>query len=102
MADIDRIRPTETREIRVEAEDRESLLVEWLNETIYLIETEGLIFSCFSIEQMTDTTLQAKVVGEQLDETRHDLKTQVKAVTYHDLKVEKTDFGWFAQVIFDV
>jgi SHS2 domain-containing protein len=102
MAEVDKIRHRESRAIRIEAEDRESLLVEWLNEIIYLIETENLIFGRFEIDKATDTMLSAKVFGESPDDSRHGLKTQVKAVTYHDLKVGRDDSLWFAQVIFDV
>lgn len=102
MVDVDEVVPRVTRQIDIEAEDRESLLMEWLNETIYLIETENLIFCDFRILHMTDTRLSAQIAGEPLDETKQNLKTQVKAVTYHDLKVGKDKSTWFAQVILDV
>lgn len=102
MADVGKIAPTTSRNVYIEAEDRETLLVEWLNEALYLTETEGLIFGRFEIDQMSDTTLSATIAGEPFDEKKHDLKTQVKAVTYHNLKVEKKNGGWTAHVIFDV
>lgn len=102
MVDVDKVVPRVTRQIDIEAEDRESLLMEWLNETIYLIETENLIFCDFRILHMTDTRLSAQIAGEPLDETKQNLKTQVKAATYHDLRVGKDKSTWFAQVILDV
>jgi SHS2 domain-containing protein len=102
IAEPAKINPTETREIKLEAEDRESLLVEWLNELIYLTEADGIIFAEYQIDQMSDTTLSGRAFGEPIDIEKHDLNLHVKACTYHELKVEKTAFGWFAQVIFDV
>jgi SHS2 domain-containing protein len=96
------VNPTETREIRLEAEDRESLLVEWLNELIYLTEAQGIVFAQYEIDEMSDTTLSGRASGEPIDIKKHAPKIHVKACTYHELKVEKTAFGWFAQVIFDI
>ena len=102
MTDLERVAPRRSIEIELEAEDRESLLVEWLNEILFLIETENLLFSCFEVALSSETRLSATVAGEPLDTEKHDLKTQVKAVTLHDLIVKKTGSSWVAQVIFDV
>lgn len=102
MADIDRVAPRQSIEIKLEAEDRESLLVEWLNEILFLIETENLLFSRFEVTLSSDTKLSATIAGEPIDMEKHDPRTQVKAVTLHDLLVKKTESFWVAQVIFDV
>ena len=88
-------------DIEVTATDEESLLVEWLNELIYLFDAEGIIFKRFDIAHLNDTQLSAKVYGEKADSSRHKLKVGVKAATYHLLKVDKDD-GCKAQVIFDI
>lgn len=102
MTDPGRVEPRLSKEIGLEAEDRETLLVEWLSEIIFLIETENLLFSRFDVSFSSDTKLTAIVAGEPLDTEKHDLKTQVKAVTLHNLAVKKTGSSWVAQVIFDV
>ncbi len=102
MTDPSRVRRQDARNIEIEAEDRESLLVEWLNEIIYLTEVEGMIFADFEIGEIAGTRLSATAIGEAIDPSRHELKTEIKACTYHELKLEKENSDWVAQVIFDV
>lgn len=102
MVDVDRVAPDLSIEIELEAEDREGLLVEWLSEILYLIDAENLLFNRFDVSMSSDTRLSATAVGELLDVEKHDPKTQVKAVTLHNLIVKKTEASWVAEVIFDV
>ena len=83
------------------APDLETLLVEWLNELIYLFDAENILFKRFDITELSDTQLKAKSYGEKVDSAKHKLKTGVKAATYHMLKVDKTD-GCKVQVLFDI
>ncbi len=89
------------RDIEVSAPDEESLLVEWLNELVYLFDTEGLIFRRFDITRLEPTHLEGRGYGERVDRGRHRLKTGVKAATYHRLEVSRGD-DCRVQVIFDV
>jgi len=66
------------------------------------INGEGYLLREFNIEEISKKGLKAKVRGEKLDLSRHTLKTEIKAVTYHQLEVKKTAKGWEAQIIFDV
>ncbi len=93
---------SERRDIALEAPDRESLLVEWLNHLIYLFDTENIIFAKFDITRLSDIRLHAIAYGEKADASRHRLKTGVKAATYHMLKIEKKDDGYRAQVLLDI
>mgnify|MGYP001615750641 FL=1 len=88
--------------VRAEAGDRETLLVAWLNELLYLHEAEEFVAAEFSIKQLTDTKLEAEVWGERVDRARHALVGHVKAATYHLLQVSPTAGGWEAQVVVDV
>jgi len=101
ITDLDDIREATHRDIEVTAPDQESLLVEWLNELIYLFDTENIIFNRFDITHLDNTLLKARIYGEKVDTSRHKLKTGVKAATYHMLKVEKSN-GYQAQVLFDI
>ena len=101
ITDLDDIREALHRDIEVTAPDQESLLVEWLNELIYLFDTENIIFNKFDITHLTNTQLKARIYGEKVDSSRHELKTGVKAATYHMLKVKKNN-GYQAQVLFDI
>lgn len=104
MADLDTVVEKEEREIRVEAEDYEDLLVSWLNELLYYLDTQRLLFRRFEVTELSETrhfTLRACAYGERMDPSRHCLGIGVKAATHHMLRVEEGD-GWRVQVIFDV
>lgn len=101
IAELDGVDGTLCREIEVTADDKEALLVAWLNELLYLFDTEHVIFNGFEVMNLEERRLRANAYGEKFDPLRHVLKTQVKAATYHMLKVEKGN-GFRAQIIFDV
>jgi SHS2 domain-containing protein len=102
ITELDSITATEKRDINVTGLDREALLVNWLNELIYLFEAKEILFNRFEITTIADTALSAKAFGEKINLAKHELKTQVKAATYHMLKIEQYEDEWKAQVIFDV
>lgn len=92
----------EERVLKVEAGALDELMVSWLSELLYLHETERLVFGRFQIERIEEDQLKAVAKGEVLDPARHEIKTVIKAVTYHRLYVEEIEEGWEAQVIFDI
>jgi protein archease len=102
IADLGGVREEVCREVEVQAEDRESLLPSWLNELLYLFDTEGIIFKRFEVSELGESNLKAKGYGEPLDPERHSLKAGVKAATYYMLRVAKEDDGYSVQVIFDM
>jgi SHS2 domain-containing protein len=79
----------------------EYLLFDWLNELLFTFEYERLLFSEFRVGIDGDR-LQATARGEHLDEARHHLAHEVKAITYHGLKVVHTATNWVAEVIVDI
>ncbi len=89
---------TVTREVNVNGIDYESLLVNWLSELLYLQETRGETYAGFTVESVTPTALRAKIQGG----LSGPLNKFVKAITYHDLKIEQTPEGWQATVVVDV
>ena len=95
------IEPREARELTVEGSDRTYLLFDWLNELLYLCDTERLAFSQFELE-LNETGVKAVARGEPLDPARHRLTHEIKAITYHGLKVEETGGMWLAEVIVDI
>jgi len=88
--------------LKVSSEDRDSLLVEWLNEFIYIFDVEHLLFNRFDIESLTHNQLKAVCYGEIFDPARHKMKLGIKAATYHMLKLDKSRGGYKAQIIFDI
>lgn len=101
IADLDMVVESYSQEITVDAPDQEELLVTWLNELLYLFDAENLIFSRFDITHLGKEQLHAVVYGEKVDSDRHNLKTQVKAATYHMLKLREEN-GFRAHIILDV
>jgi len=96
------IRLRETRNITLQADHIEELLVHWLNEFIFLFDTEGLLFATFDVASIDEGHLEATVKGEPYDQERHPIKTAIKSATYHRLKIVKEDRIWRARVIFDL
>jgi SHS2 domain-containing protein len=102
MADLDDFKEDLQRELELSAEDVEVLLVEWLNELIYIFDVEHIIFKRFEIEELTGTKIKAKCFGEKIKPGQHKLKREVKAATYHMLRISKEDGSYKVQVIFDI
>jgi SHS2 domain-containing protein len=87
--------------LEIEGSDLEFLLVDWLNELLFLYESQRLLLRRFEVA-VGPEGLRATVSGEPFDESRHQLDHEVKAVTYHGLKVQQAGEGWNAEVILDI
>jgi len=101
------IDPTEvanrdSRHVECEAPDHELLLAEWLNQLIFLMATEHMLFSRFEVS-ISDHHLHATIYGEPLDRDRHQPTVEVKGATFTALSVRQQDDGnWLAQTVVDV
>jgi len=102
MVDSHGLRPLYSRQIKVEAKDREALLVAWLSELLYLYEVEGFLPVEYGIVDLNEQRLEANLRGDMLDPDRHCLKGLVKAATYHLLEVKETEGRWQVQLVLDV
>jgi SHS2 domain-containing protein len=102
VTDAETIRPQESKQICLDADNIEDLLVRWLNEFVFLFDTEDLLFSVFDIVSVDDHHIEATVKGEAYDDTRHPINTTVKGATYHQLEVVRQNDLWKAHVIFDL
>lgn len=99
---LETVQEKEERLIEVEADALDELMVGWLSELLFLFDTETLLLRRFEITHMKDRSLKATVSGELMDPTRHEIKTGIKAVTYHRLYVKQRAGIWEAQVILDI
>lgn len=102
IADMDTVAPRERVSVEVSATDREALLVRWLSELNFLHQTRHKLFSVFLVRLGSGCALRAEVRGESVDPQRHELAGELKAVTFHGLKVEQRGGRWEARVLFDV
>jgi len=78
-------------------EDLDYLLFDWLNELLYLFDTEEILLSQFTLT-LNDEGLIATGKGERLDPGRHRLAYEVNSISYDDLQLEETDDGWSAEL----
>jgi len=93
------------KRISIESRNEEWLLHDFLQELIFYKDAELLLFSGYDLR--ADRTLggyllEGTLRGEQLNAKKHELLSDVKAVSWHKFKVEKTKEGWRAVVILDV
>ena len=100
MCQIDRVEQKESREVHVKGRDEKDLLLNWLQELIAMVDTEGMFFSKFVIQEISPSELKAMVYGEDSDPAKGE--TLVKAVTYYKFSLEKTGEGYKASVSLDI
>jgi len=87
-----------SRRVEISAGDIETLLVNWLNELLYLHEAHHETYSRFQIQIVSDAQLQATLYGGPDRGTRR----FIKAVTFHGLRVKRLPEGWEATIVVDV
>jgi len=102
MFDLSKVKPKETIKIKVEGEDIQSLLVNWLNELIYLSDAKRIMFSSYEILSFGDKMLEALVAGEKIGTAKHKVKLYIKAATYNQIDIVKIKSGYSIKIIFDV
>jgi SHS2 domain-containing protein len=102
LVNLETIEKRIEKTIEAEADALDELMVNWLDELLFMYDTEGYLFSQFHFEMIEENQLKARASGEILDLERHDVRTGIKAVTYHQLSVVKKERRWEAQVIFDI
>jgi SHS2 domain-containing protein len=95
------IRPRQQKHFELSGGDVEYLLFDWLNELLFTFELERMLFCEFQVS-IDSEGLRATARGEQLDPTRHHLTHEIKAITYHGLRVVRNPGGWLAEVIVDI
>lgn len=110
MTDTETIEPRITVEIHVCGFDLENLVYRWLEELLYHHDAFNYVFGKFKVisisEKVVDNEkmlcLTAYAYGEEFDRAKHEPRTVVKAVTYHQMRVERVDDGWVMEVVFDI
>jgi len=101
LEEIGSVKPAIAISVEIAGTDREYLLFDWLRELLMRSDEDHMVFGQFVVEVRGDG-LTGTAWGEPLDSNRHQFAHEVKAITYHELKVEKTVTGWLAEVIVDI
>ncbi len=86
--------------VQQKADDLEELFINWLNELLSLSAIKEKIFCDFRFKKLDEQNLEAEVTGCDIKDYK--VNVEIKAATYHQLKLEKQKAGWLAEVIFDV
>jgi len=97
---LEKISGKSSLEVEVRGKSREELMINWLQELIGMVDTEGMFFSRFEILEIDEGHLVAKIHGEEI--TPEKGETVVKAVTYYKFKFEKTPKGYVVRVSLDI
>ncbi len=102
ITDLDKIEAKTSLSLNIEAVDREDLLVSWLRELLYFHQSEGYLLNDFVLQDLEEQSLRATAKGEVYEPNRHELLREIKAVTYHQLKITQDKEGWVARMVFDI
>ena len=99
---VDKVEPSEERELEIRAEAPDLLLHDFLSELLQVIYYGRFLVAEIEFEHIDFKTLKAKLRGEKFDPSRHEYRNEIKAVTYHMLVAEPRGDKWFGRVIFDL
>ena len=102
IVDPESAEPHESREVRAQGETREALLVNWLNECLYVHDIEAFVANRIEFLVFEATRVHARLWGEELNLGRHRVGTVVKAATFHQVQVHEIDGRWEIRVVLDV
>jgi SHS2 domain-containing protein len=103
MIDTSQIKPKVKKEIKINGNDLQSLMFNWLNGLLVFVDSESLAFSKFDVKiDEKKLRLEAICRGEKIDQKKHETRTAVKATTYHKMEIKKVKDRWQAQVILDI
>lgn len=93
ITDIDKIETKISKEIKIISEDEYGLLYDWVTELLILLDSENFIASEYdiSITEDDEYILQGKITGDLYDTSIYNYKTEVKAITYHEMNIEKNE-----------
>ena len=88
--------------IHLESDSLENLFLKWLRELLFIFATKHLVFVKFEFKRLKKNELLTTATGLPFDPGRDVQKHEVKAITYHQSRLDKTKAGWLAEVIVDV
>ena len=102
ITEIDSLTGQDSCHITIFGDDWSDLMINWLREILYLWNGKERLVKSAEITFLSETKLSAQVVFDLYDPNRHAIKTEIKAVTYHQIQVKHTPSGWISRIIFDI
>ena len=102
VLDPARIEPKREYAIEASGEDLDALLVNWLNEIVYLLDGARVAPARIAVDELNEARVVGRAFGEPRDVEKHPHRITVKAVTYHQLRIEQRAGQWRADIFLDV
>lgn len=105
ITDIEKVKPKITKKIRIESEDEYGLLYDWITELLILLDSENFIVSKYNIKiskYENTIVIDGQILGDIYDRNIYNYKTEVKAITYHQMKITNEDNIYNIQFIVDL
>jgi SHS2 domain-containing protein len=104
MSDTSSIQPKIKKTLHLEHSEIDGLLFDWLAEIIYLKDSEFMLFGKYDLKITKDTNYQldAEILGEEINQSKHDLRCDVKAITFHLFEVYEKNGKWISRFILDI
>jgi SHS2 domain-containing protein len=100
-ADPKTIKQKIKKEIQISSENHQDLLYNFLSELVFIKDSEQLIFSKVKVK-IEENKLSAILYGDKIDYEKQELRNDIKAITFHLFKLEKTDKGFTARIVVDI
>lgn len=105
ITDIEKINPKISKEITIKSEDEYALLYDWITELLILLDSENFIASKYELtitQENDEYLLNGKIEGDTYDTSIYNYKTEVKAITYHEMSIEKNENNMKIRFIVDL
>ena len=104
--DLKKISPKVEKKIKIEAEDKEALLFDFLSELLYIFDVDELVFNTIKVQIIKESedlfVLNALLRGEKFDVTKHEIGVEVKAITYSFMEITESKNKVEISIVFDI
>ena len=102
ITEMDELNGDDSCDITASGEDWSDLMINWLREILYLWNGREMLVKSVQVLSLSENKISAKIYFDAYKPDRHAIKTEIKAVTYHQIQVKRSATGWKARVIFDI
>ena len=102
ITEMDELIGDDSCDITASGEDWSDLMINWLREILYLWNGREMLVKSVQVLSLSEHNISAKIYFDAYLPDRHTIKTEIKAVTYHQIQVKRSPSGWKAQIIFDI
>lgn len=100
LTDIEKVEPKIKREIEIKAENMKSLVYDFLDELLFLLDTEGIIFTRLENVEFKEFSIKATAIGDSYK--NYDISGNIKSMTYNDMVVEDKNGKFIIQCVVDI